>query len=491
MSTDAELLRRYIQERSETAFTELVQRHLNLVYFAALRQVGGDAHRAKDVAQTVFTDLARKAASLADRVTLTGWLHTSTRFAATKARRADRSRKHYEQEAITMNALLHESDPATEWERLRPMIDDVIHELSESDRDAVLLRFFEDRSFTEIGTALRLSEDAARMRVDRALDKLRDALAQRGVKSTNAALAVIFANQVGATAPAGLAGAIASTALAGAGMVAAFGFSMSTMTTAILSAVAITAVGSTFFQRNHARRAEAELAALTVERESLQSKLRVEQERVAHAVRENVALQNELTASKAAATGQRAAPPAVPAATPAPVDLGTYPREYARRTQITAGILGNLRRIAAALNQFQLENGRPPASIHELVGETKLIKRLDPVDGEDYSALLLGPGQTLAVTASDGTTITYDRSPAPPLPRVPTSAEQRVNELANRINPAVNKAMAAYRAANGGSFPSNPQALIPFFASTQEGADFVELLEAQSRLPSPVGGGSR
>src|ERR1700740_1161966 len=106
MSTDAELLRRYVEEKSEAAFAELVRRHLDLVYFVALRQVGGDAHRAKDVAQTVFTDLARKARALPGHATLTGWLHTSTRFAATKQRRADFTRHHLEQEATTMNALL-------------------------------------------------------------------------------------------------------------------------------------------------------------------------------------------------------------------------------------------------------------------------------------------------------------------------------------------------------------------------------------------------
>src|SRR5471030_2336469 len=123
MSGDTELLRRYVEERSEAAFAELVRLHLNVVYFAALRQVGGDTHRAKEVAQAVFTDLARKARTLADRATLTGWLHTSTRFAAAKLRRADFSRQQHEQEATTMNALL-EPDPAADWERLRPMIDD-------------------------------------------------------------------------------------------------------------------------------------------------------------------------------------------------------------------------------------------------------------------------------------------------------------------------------------------------------------------------------
>src|SRR5438552_2436743 len=111
-ATDPELLRRYVDDRSEAAFAELVRVHVNLVYFAALRQVGGDAHRAQDVAQSVFTDLARKASTLRDRTTLTGWLHTSTRFAAAKVRRADLSRQQHEQEATTMNALLSDSDPA-------------------------------------------------------------------------------------------------------------------------------------------------------------------------------------------------------------------------------------------------------------------------------------------------------------------------------------------------------------------------------------------
>src|SRR5882724_4309843 len=158
MSDDAELLRRYAETGSEEAFAELVRRHLNLVYFAALRQVGGDAHRAQDVAQTVFTDLARKARSLTGRATLTGWLHTSTRFAATKLRRADSSRQQREQEATTMNALLSDPDPAAEWERLRPLIDDAIHDLDERDREAVLLRYFENRPFAEIGATLRLTD---------------------------------------------------------------------------------------------------------------------------------------------------------------------------------------------------------------------------------------------------------------------------------------------------------------------------------------------
>src|SRR5471032_518085 len=111
MSGDPELLRRYVEERSEAAFAELVQRHLNLVYFAALRQVGGDVHRAKDVAQSVFTDLARKAATLSRHAVLTGWLYTSTHYAAAKALRAEQRRQTHEQEAQTMNEILQSSAP--------------------------------------------------------------------------------------------------------------------------------------------------------------------------------------------------------------------------------------------------------------------------------------------------------------------------------------------------------------------------------------------
>ena len=377
MSTDTELLRRYAEEKSEAAFAELVRLHLNLVYFAALRQVGGDAHRAKDVAQTVFTDLARKASSLTGRVTLTGWLHTSTRFAATKARRADFTRQQHEQEASTMNALL-EPDPAAEWERLRPMIDDAIHELDDRDREAVLLRFFENRPFAEIGATLRLSEDAARMRVERALEKLRAALERRGVKSTSAALATVFANQVVASAPAGLAASISGAALSSASGLAAVsaGIFMSTKATAIISAVALAAIGSTAYQWNHAFRAESELAALTVDRDGLRAQLRADQQRSAQDV---ASLRSELDALKVK--------PAMPAAAP-----------------------------------------------------------------------------TSAIAA--------EKSPR-------TSAlsadEVRVVELI----PAAKIAMDAYRAANNGQSPPNPEALIPYFATPQQGADFVEFLEAQ------------
>ena len=217
MTDDAELLRRYADEKSEEAFAEFVRRNLGLVYHAALRQCGGDAHRAEDVASAVFTDVARKAGSLARRLALAGWLHTSTCYAAAQAVRGEVRRQRREREAHAMNEIQAkangDSAAAAEWEQMRPVIDEALHALPERDREAVLARFFEGRAFAEIGARLALSEDAARMRVERALEKLRVALVKRGVTSTTAAvLGVALANQAGAAVPAGLA-AIASEEL--------------------------------------------------------------------------------------------------------------------------------------------------------------------------------------------------------------------------------------------------------------------------------------
>jgi RNA polymerase sigma factor (sigma-70 family) len=214
MTNDPELLRDYAENRSEEAFAELVRRHLPAVYAVALRQVGGDAHLARDVAQSVFIDLARKAAPLAHRPVLAGWLFRSARFAAAKAVRADRRRQAREHAAHLMHELAADPTPIVDWDRIRPALDDLIGELNERDREAVLLRFFEGRALADIGAQLQLTEEGARSRVERALERLRAGLARRGVTSTTAALAVVLANQVSAAVPAGLAAHVTHSAIA-------------------------------------------------------------------------------------------------------------------------------------------------------------------------------------------------------------------------------------------------------------------------------------
>src|SRR4051794_38511818 len=118
--TDGELVQRYVKDGSETAFTELVQRHVDLVYSAALRQVNGDPHRAEDVTQLVFTDLARKASGLVKHSSLTGWLYTCTRFTAANIRRAEQRRSAREQEAHVMNTILNSMEPEADCTEVRP-----------------------------------------------------------------------------------------------------------------------------------------------------------------------------------------------------------------------------------------------------------------------------------------------------------------------------------------------------------------------------------
>ncbi len=215
---DAQLLNDYVDQRSQDAFTELVRRHIDLVYATALRRVGGDRPLAEDVTQNVFADCARKARSLRTRTSLVGWLYRSTRFAAAQAVRTEQRRRNHEQEAYTLNEL--DAAGAMHWEQLRPVIDDALDDLNEGEREAVLLRYFENRPLAEVGARFAISPDAARMRVERALEKLRGRLARHGVDSTAAALIAAFASQSGVAAPAGLSAAIVAGIFAQAGTAA-------------------------------------------------------------------------------------------------------------------------------------------------------------------------------------------------------------------------------------------------------------------------------
>jgi len=216
MSQDAQLLRRYATVRSEAAFAELIQRHVDLVYSAALRLVNGDIHGAQDVTQQVFSELARQAKTLARHPALVGWLYTTTRQMAWRTIRSDQRRAAREQMAHTMNELLRQPAAEPDWEHLRPVLDDAMHELNHADRVAVLLRFFKNKTLREVGLELGLTENAARMRVERALEKLRLGLARKGVTSTAAALGLALSGNAVHSAPAGFVAALAGASLAGA-----------------------------------------------------------------------------------------------------------------------------------------------------------------------------------------------------------------------------------------------------------------------------------
>ena len=265
---DARDLQRFANDGDEAAFASVVQRHLGLVYSAALRQVHGDAHLAQDVAQSVFTDLARKAGAVAARgAPLAGWLYTSTHYAAAHAVRAEQRRRRREQEAHAMQELSEGSSHDATWAQLRPELDAVMQRLTREDREAIVQRYFAGRDFREMAATLGVSESGARMRVDRALERLRLQLERRGIRSTMAALGSVLTVEAVAAPPAGLAAAITTGALAkvGAGGLAVGGLGILGMTkiqTSILAAVAVAGLATVGVQIQEQRRASADLAAL-------------------------------------------------------------------------------------------------------------------------------------------------------------------------------------------------------------------------------------
>src|SRR6185436_1082893 len=205
-----QLLREYAEQRSERAFTELVNRHLNFVYSTALRVVR-EADLAEDVTQLVFIKLARKAGSLPAGTIVTGWLYRTTQFTAETVQRSEWRRRKREKLAMELNEPHHDSV----WKEVAPLLESAMARLRQIDQDAVLLRFFAGKSLREVGGTLGISDDAAQKRVDRALEKMRAYFAQQGIAVSATALVPAIAAHAVQTAPVGLASSLIPASLAG------------------------------------------------------------------------------------------------------------------------------------------------------------------------------------------------------------------------------------------------------------------------------------
>jgi RNA polymerase sigma factor (sigma-70 family) len=209
--TDQELLRDYTGRRSETAFAELVRRHVDFVYSATLRMVR-DTHLAEDVTQGVFVALAQNARQLTSHPVLSGWLHRTAQNLAANTVRSDVRRRAREQEAVAMNELLA-PEPEAIWKHIAPQLDAALGELNELDRDALLLRYFERKSAREMAQTLGVSDDAAQKRVSRAVERLREFLSKRGVAIGASGLVIVISANAVQAAPAGLAVTISAAAI--------------------------------------------------------------------------------------------------------------------------------------------------------------------------------------------------------------------------------------------------------------------------------------
>jgi RNA polymerase sigma factor (sigma-70 family) len=267
MPDDAELLIRYGESHSQEAFAEFVERNLGLVYHAALRRTNNDLHLAEDVVQQVFLSVALNAAKVARHAVPAGWLYTATRNAAANLMRSERRRRARELKAMTMQDSRSETGTIPDWERLRPELDGLMDKLDRKDRDAVILRCMQNRPFAEIGAVLRISEEAARKRVARSLERLRGLLASRGITSTAAALAAFLEGQAGLAAPVGLAARVSGLALTAGGpatgaTAAIFMNSTTKVSLAVAIAIAVVAGGSLYVQHGYVVRLRTEVSSL-------------------------------------------------------------------------------------------------------------------------------------------------------------------------------------------------------------------------------------
>ena len=272
--SDHELIREFADDRSDPAFAELVRRHVDHVYSAALRMVR-DAHLAEDVSQAVFLALARGAKGLREREVLSGWLHQTTRHVSAQLVRCEVRRRLREQERYQMDASQGNEGEAR-WGEIEPHLDAALGELSESDRDMVTMRYFERKTAREMSLEMGIGEEAAQKRVNRAVERLRENLAKRGVVSGAGGLGIVLAAHVVQAAPVGLATSISASVLCGVGLgSAATGVFQATavtqamvMTTIQKVVVVGTMVGAIGFGIHESRQRlalERELSALRVE----------------------------------------------------------------------------------------------------------------------------------------------------------------------------------------------------------------------------------
>ncbi|HWA10249.1 MAG TPA: sigma-70 family RNA polymerase sigma factor [Opitutaceae bacterium] len=420
---DLELLRQYTQQGSQAAFATVVGRHVDLVHSVARRHVSSDA-LAQEITQAVFLDLARHAGTLRPDSHVAAWLHTVARRTSIDAVRREVRRQERERSAVETAALMNGPEP--EWGSVAPLLDDAIAALGDEDRTAVLLRYFERKTFRDIGEALGASEEAARKRVERGVDRLRGLLADRGVATTGAGLAAGIAANAVQAAPAALAGEI--SALATLSLPAA----IQTAVVQSSHAIAMTTLQKTAFVL---------VIAAAVTGGLLQHRLIESQDqRITALEREN----RETAARARQAESDRAAAVAELAGRPAPA------RAVARPTFTGPGSAA----IQSWLDRVQKLHDRIEEVPTQSIPEFKLLK------DDDWLA---------AAKHELSTEADYRQA----LAQLRTTAEEA---LFGKLK----QALGRYTQANNGEFPTSPSDLKPY---VDESID-DEMLQRQEIIPA-------
>jgi len=342
MTESQQLLAEYAEHGSEAAFRELVARYVNLVHSTALRLMDGNAQSAEDVTQTIFVHLSRNARKLSREPFIGGWLHRDTCYEAAKTLRRERRRRAREAQAALMNSLTDHSK--ANLDAVAPVLDEAINLLGAEDRAAILLRFFEQRDFRSVGAALGSNEDAARMRVNRALGKLHAWLQRRGVTLSAAALATALAGGAVSAAPVGLANSVAGSVLTGSATcsgVTATLLKIMTITklkAGIAGAIAAACVATSLVIQNHANARQREQA----------TSLRQQAGELEQLTAENARLSSLLTQTKAEDAGDELN------------ELGKLRAEAETLRQQTAGLVA-----------IREENRKLKAKIGKTAGKTQ------------------------------------------------------------------------------------------------------------------------
>ncbi len=348
MNETQKLLADYAENGSETAFRELVTRYIDFVHSVATRLTGGDAHLAQDICQTVFADLARQSRSLSRHSALGGWLHRHTCFVAATIMRGERRRQLRERQVALMNELPDHTE--ANLAVIAPVLDDAINRLAGEDRQAIVLRYFEKRDLRSVGEALGISENTARMRISRALDKLQAALKSRGVSYSAAAIGTALGASAVTAAPVGLAAGVSAAVLTGTvtgtgTVLAGLKFIAMTKLKMGIAAVIVAGAATTFIFQNQAqskirdqnlalRWQVDQLASLAVENQSLSNRLaRAAKPKplTTAELSELLRLRGEATAQKRELAGLRAA--AARATNPGTAKSAALPAEQTHLTR--------------------------------------------------------------------------------------------------------------------------------------------------------------